>query len=201
MSRRSYSIEDIESLFMQFGNRPHDSGLQERVSVLEHALQCAQQAEWADANESLVGAAFLQNLGHLLAPPGPDDSLIGDAHEALAVPFLEENFSEAVLGPIRQLSAARRYLASTDPKYLQNLPAQVLRLLEQQGGPMSPTEVRQFETTPHAMDAVQLRRWSEQSQVPGQRTPPMDYYIALLEDLQRQSADSEKLEVGPQTVT
>ena len=52
-----------------------------------------------------------------------------------------------------------------------------------------------------AMDAVQLCRWDQAAQVPGQRTPPLDYYLALLEDLQRSHADRDKLEVGPQTVS
>jgi hypothetical protein len=48
---------------------------------------------------------------------------------------------------------------------------------------------------------VQLRRWDDLAKVPGQTTPSLDYYLALLEDLQRARADRDKLEVGPQTVS
>ncbi len=198
---RDFSIEDVETLFMRFGNRAYDGERQETVSVLEHALQSAQQAEWADADEALVGAAFLHDLGHLLAQPDADGNPLGDAHVALGVPLLEAHFGEDVVGPIRLHSAARRYLAATDPAYLKGLSPAALQSLALQGGAMAAAEVKQFEVTPYAMDAVQLRRWDELAQVPGQRTPPIDYYLALLEDLQRQTDDRDKLEVGPQTVT
>jgi hypothetical protein len=49
---------------------------------------------------------------------------------------------------------------------------------------------------------VQLCRLIQQARsTPVPRTPPLDYYLALLEDLQRQYGDRDKLEVGPQTVS
>ncbi len=44
----------------------------ERVSMTEHALQTAYFAQQADAPESLVVAALLHDIGHLLAQV-PDD--------------------------------------------------------------------------------------------------------------------------------
>ncbi|HZE92743.1 MAG TPA: HD domain-containing protein [Rhizobacter sp.] len=194
----SYSIEDIENLFLRFGNEPYD-GLppEETVTTLEHALQCAQLAEWSGADDSLVAAAFLHDLGKFVA----DDSARETAHELRALPHLSDMFSAQVLEPIRLHRVAKRYLAATEPAYLKGLSPTAMRALELQGGPMTSGEVTRFEATPYAREAVQLRRWHDAAKVPGQRTPSLDYYLALLEDLKRQAADRDKLEVGPQTVS
>ena len=38
-------------------------------------------------------------------------------------------------------------------------------------------------TRPHAVAAVQLRRWDDLAKTPGQRTPPLGYYLGLLDSL------------------
>jgi phosphonate degradation associated HDIG domain protein len=195
---RSLSIEDIEALFLRHGNKAYEDARSEPVTTLEHALQCAQLAEWAHADDTLVAAAFLHDLGHFLSDA--DDS-IDNRHETLALPHLVRSFGPAVAEPIRLHVAAKRYLVAIDPDYRKGLSPASLHSLQLQGGPMNADEAEAFETTPYAMDAVQLRRWDDLAKVPGQRTPPLDYYLALLEDLTRALADRDKLEVGPQTVT
>jgi predicted HD phosphohydrolase len=62
----------IEALFQRRGATLY-SGEQvarrEAVSALAHALQCAQLAEWAHADNSMVAAALLHDLGQLLDAP------------------------------------------------------------------------------------------------------------------------------------
>jgi predicted HD phosphohydrolase len=192
-----YSIEDIENLFLRYGNETYQAGRPEPVTVLEHALQCAQLAEWADADESLVAAAFLHDLGHFIDP----DATPHVSHELRALPYLSQTFAPEVLEPIRLQVAAKRYLVATEPAYKDSLSPAAARSLDQQGGPMDAGEIARFEAAPFARQAVKVRRWHDAAKVPGQRTPPLDYYLALLEDLQRQAADRNKLEVGPQTVS
>lgn len=199
---RALSIDDIEDLFLRHGDQAYEGQRQEPVTVLQHALQCGQLAEWAHADDALVAAAFLHDLGHVLisAEERADDTL-DDRHEDVAPPYLSHAFGAEVLEPIRLHVAAKRYLVAVDPDYERSLSPASRHSLALQGGAMSQAEVEAFEATPYAMDAVQLRRWDDLAKVPGQRTPPLEYYLALLEDLQRSRADREKLEVGPQTVS
>jgi len=91
-------IERIDSLFLCSGGCAYDGELLEPVSMLEHALQTAQLAEWDDADESLVAAAFLHDIGRLLpTPPGSDR--VDDVHELRAVAFLSEAFGPGLSNP------------------------------------------------------------------------------------------------------
>jgi len=195
------SCDDIEALFLLHGAQAYESLRREPVTALEHALQCAQLAEWAHADDALVAAAFLHDIGHFPLEGDEVGDAVDDRHETRALPFLDEHFGPEVLQPIRLHVAAKRYLVATDPDYLGSLSPASVHSLGLQGGAMTPAEVDAFEVTPYAMDAVQLRRWDDLAKVPGQRTPPLGYYIALLDDLQRSRADRGKLEVGPQTIS
>lgn len=178
---RILSVADIETLFTKHGSVPYDGSRREPVTALEHALQCAQLAEWAHADDALVAAALLHDLGHLLTPLDGDED--DDCHETVALPYLAA-FGPQVLEPIHLHVAAKRYLVATDARYLASLSPASARSLSLQGGPMTAEEVAQFEATPFAMDAVQLRRWDDLAKTPGQETPPLGYYLALLEDLE-----------------
>ena len=57
-------VSKIEALFMRRGALEYSAERREPVTALAHALQCAQLAEWAHADESLVMAALLHDLGH-----------------------------------------------------------------------------------------------------------------------------------------
>lgn len=175
------SLDDIAALFDRHGGAAYDGSRRESVTALEHALQCAQLAEWAHADDTLVAAALLHDLGHFLTPVAGDTE--DDCHETVALPYLKGRFGAAVLEPIRLHVAAKRYLVATDDGYFAGLsPASVHSLLLQ-GGPMTPVEVLKFNDTPFAMDAVQLRRWDDLAKTPGQATPPLGYYLALLGNL------------------
>ncbi len=60
-------IDEIEALFRRHGHAPYDGARREAVSATDHALQCAQLAEWAGAGPALVAAALLHDIGHFLA--------------------------------------------------------------------------------------------------------------------------------------
>ncbi|MBC7954365.1 MAG: phosphohydrolase [Cytophagales bacterium] len=192
-------VSEIEALFLRQGNQAYDDSRREPVTATQHALQCAQLAEWAHADDALVAAAFLHDIGHFIAAEGA--AHIDDRHEVQALPFLAPHFGPEVLEPIRLHVAAKRYLVATDPAYLSGLSSASVHSLGLQGGAMSADEVAAFEATPFAMDAVQLRRWDDLAKVPGQTTPSLDYYLTLIDDLQRSRVDRGKLEVGPQTVS
>jgi predicted HD phosphohydrolase len=83
--------------------------------------------------------------------------------------------------PIRLHVAAKRYLCATDPSYLAELSPASLHSLELQGGPYSAAEVAAFESSPHAEDAVRLRRYDDVGKVEGLDTPDLEHYRPVLE--------------------
>jgi phosphonate degradation associated HDIG domain protein len=175
------AIDDIERLFAQHGSQLYDGQLRESVTALEHSLQCAQLAEWAQADPSLVAAALLHDIGHFVDEMTGDQ--IDDQHERRAASRLAPSFAAAVVEPVRLHVQAKRYLVATDARYLAGLSSASLHSLGLQGGPMSADECRRFEATPFAEDAVLLRRWDDSAKIPGRKTPPLAYYLPLLREL------------------
>jgi len=178
----SAAIERIETLFLMHGDQIYDDARREPVTALEHALQCAQLAEWADAPAPLVAAAFLHDIGHFIAPQGTDDRT-DDGHETRALSLLIDAFGENVMEPVRLHVQAKRYLAAVDPAYVAALSPASAHSLALQGGPMSANERARFDTLPHAADALALRRWDDLAKQPGRATPSLAYFMALLEEL------------------
>lgn len=173
-------LAKIEYLLATRGSAQYSG---EAVSQLEHALQTAWAAEQAGATAELVAAALLHDVGHLLHGHGEDcaDRGVNDRHEDLGVWVLKSAFGPAVTEPIRLHVAAKRYLCSADPTYFGQLSAASVQSLRLQGGPMSDTEVREFESGPHFAAAVALRRWDEMAKVPGLATPDFAHFKSYLE--------------------
>ena len=171
------TLADIETLFARRGGEQYSG---EPVTQLEHALQTALLAEQAGADDELVTAALLHDLGHLLNEQGKSPTLRGidDLHQYFALPFLRGVFGERVLGAIRFHVDAKRYLCATRPDYWAGLSADSKRSLELQGGIFSPSEAQQFIAQPHAAEAVQLRLWDDLAKAAHLATPPLSHYLA-----------------------
>lgn len=182
MSEATDAIRRIEDLFTACGASAYEGGRRESVSALEHALQCAQLAEWAGADEAFVAAALLHDVGHFSDGLWPDD-VSDDGHETRALPWLARAFGPAVTEPIRLHVAAKRYLVATEPAYFEGLSPASRHSLELQGGPMNSLEMEAFEAEPFAPAAVLLRRWDDAAKTPGKATPSLAYYLALLAEL------------------
>ena len=192
-------IEQIEAMFVQYGATAYEGARKESVSALEHALQCAQLAEWANADAPLVAAAFLHDIGHfIVADPEGDD--IDDVHELRAVPFLAQGFGASVVEPVRLHVQAKRYLVAVDTNYAATLSAASIHSLALQGGPMSADECRFFEDLPFHEQAVALRRWDDLAKEPGKTTPSLAYYLALLDEVQQQPFVDSKIGIGSLSV-
>ncbi|WP_343627918.1 phosphohydrolase [Roseateles sp.] len=189
-------IAKIEALFQRRGHLRYGDERREPVTALEHALQCAQLAEWAHAEHSLVAAALLHDIGQLM--DGPETApLRDDQHELSALPLLRAGgCGPEVLEPIRLHVAAKRYLVSTDAAYGPGLSDASRHSLALQGGPMNAEERLIFMAHPHASAALQLRRWDDLAKRPGMRTPPMAYYLALLEELLRDKRAPHRMSIA-----
>jgi predicted HD phosphohydrolase len=189
-------IAKIEAVFHRRGHLQYGDERREPVTALEHALQCAQLAEWAHAEHSLVVAALLHDIGQLM-DGGSAAPLRDDEHELTALPLLRAGgLGPAVVEPIRLHVAAKRYLVSTDAAYGPGLSEASRHSLALQGGPMNAEERLLFMAHPQASASLQLRRWDDLAKRPGMRTPPLGYYLVLVEELLRDTQVPERVRIA-----
>lgn len=170
------AFDDLQRLFDQRGGEQYTG---EPVTQLEHALQTALLAERAKADDELVTAALLHDLGHLLQDLGETPTLRGvdDEHQHRAVPYLRGLFPERVLGAIAGHVDAKRYLCAIRPGYHDSLSDDSKRSLQLQGGVFTRDEAEDFIARPGAADAVRLRVWDDLAKVAQLPTPPLSHYL------------------------
>jgi phosphonate degradation associated HDIG domain protein len=173
-------VEQIITLYRQRGDEMYGG---EAVTQTEHALQTAHLAETHGSPSTLIAAALLHDIGHLVhdLPENAADLGLDDRHEALGAQWLGTHFGPAITEPGKLHVAAKRYLCAVDPSYLSRLSPASAQSLDLQGGPMADHEVRAFEALPFAADAVKLRRWDDEAKIPGWDVPPIEYYRSCLE--------------------
>jgi phosphonate degradation associated HDIG domain protein len=170
------SIDGIEYAFVTKGHEQYSG---EPVTQLQHALQSAALAEAEGADDELVTAALLHDLGHLLQDLGESPTLRGvdDLHQFIAIPFLRGLFSDRVLGAVQGHVDAKRYLCATRPGYLESLSADSQRSLRLQGGVFSAAQAATFIAQPGAEEAVRLRLWDDLAKSATMLTPPLAHYL------------------------
>ena len=170
------TLAAIQHLFAKHGDEQYTG---EPVTQLEHALQAAYLAENEGADDELVTAALLHDLGHLLHDLGGTPSLRGvdDVHQYRALPFLQGLFSENVLNAIRLHVDAKRFLCATQPQYHALLSEDSKRSLLLQGGTFDNTTAADFIRQPGAERAVQLRRWDDAAKTANLTTPTLTHFM------------------------
>lgn len=178
-------IASVDELFELLAAGGGTAYFGEPVSVLEHSLQAAWFVKKKEGADTLVAAALLHDLGHLLHQEGEDaaDRGLDTRHEELAAEAMDGHFSAAVLDPIRLHVAAKRYLCHAHPKYLHGLSPTSVESLALQGGPMTAEEAESFLALPHAQAAIVLRRADDAAKVKGLAVPALENYRALVAGL------------------
>ena len=173
-------VDDIIRLFETQG---HTAYYGEPVSQKEHALQTAHQAEQEGASASVVVAALVHDIGHVLRglPEDIASQGIDSRHEDAGEAWLACHFGPAVTEPVKLHVAAKRYLCATDPDYQRRLSPASVQSLHLQGGPFRRDEIAAFEKHPYYREAVQLRRYDDAAKVPGWDVPGLEHYRQLLE--------------------
>jgi gamma-butyrobetaine dioxygenase len=161
----------------------------EAVSQAEHALQAAHLAERSAAADTLVIAALLHDVGHLLhgLPEEIAERGIDGRHEQGGASWLAVHFGPTISEPVRLHVAAKRYLCAIEPAYLAELSPASRQSLRLQGGPFDAESLRAFEAEPYSRDAVRLRRWDDEAKVPGLAVPELEHYRDRIGELARRN--------------
>ena len=159
-------------------NGHHRYGLSD-LNQIQHGLQAAWLAEQAGDPDSLVAAALLHDIGHMVHDLGENPAAEGvdDQHEAVGHAFLATLFGPEVTEPVRLHVAAKRFLCGTEADYFARLSPDSVLSLSLQGGPMSAEEAAAFRALPHSADAVKLRRYDEGAKVRGLKTPDLAHFM------------------------
>jgi phosphonate degradation associated HDIG domain protein len=166
-----------------FERRGADSYLGEQVTMSEHMLQGARLAEQANADDALVSAALLHDIGHY-TNEFPVDALAqgtNNHHEEAGAAVLAPFFPKRVIDCVRYHVDAKRYLCPTDPDYFGRLSPASVHTLNLQGGSMNDAEVAAFRNNPHLEAIVRVRIWDEKGKVAGKATPPFAHFAPMLQ--------------------
>jgi len=170
------TLSDIEYLFAVHGATQYSG---EPVTQLQHALQTAHLAEQSDADDALVTACLLHDLGHMLNPQGETPSMRGidDTHQYYALPFLRGLFPAQVLEPIKLHVDAKRYLCQSNADYHAKLSEDSKRSLVLQGGVFDTAQAASFLAQDGAREAVTLRLWDDLAKQDGLKTPSLSHFL------------------------
>lgn len=166
-----------------FERRGAESYLGEPVSMSQHMLQGAVQAENEAAPDELVAAALLHDIGHYTSEFGPysPEDTADNLHDEAGAEVLRHFFPPVVVECVRLHVAAKRYLCATDATYFGKLSVASRHTLELQGGPMDAAEVAEFRRNPFHTEAVRVRIWDEGGKDPAMQTPGFRHYVPLLQ--------------------
>lgn len=154
------AVERIADLYQRHGNKDYG----EVMTQVQHAVQAGRLAVQQGADEELVLAAVLHDIGHLLVHEVPqaerDQALL--RHQLVGADYLLElGFSARLAELVRRHVDGKRYLTAIDPGYLSGLSPASVESLGFQGGPMSPAEVDAFEALPDREQHLRLRQWDD----------------------------------------
>jgi gamma-butyrobetaine dioxygenase len=182
--RKDDPVEIIAELFASEGAADY---LGEPVTQAAHMLQAAALAESDGADDALIAAALLHDVGHFTGTLSGRDLMAGtgNRHSEIGASWLAQWFGEAVTEPVRLHVDAKRYLCAVVPCYAAGLSAASVYTLGVQGGPMQGTELAEFEANPYAAAACRVRRWDDAAKDPGAPVPALDHFRLVLSGLVR----------------
>jgi phosphonate degradation associated HDIG domain protein len=169
--------DEIADLFERGGSEAYFG---EHVTQLQHAVQCAHCAVEAHADDELIVAALLHDIGHLLG--GDVHAEIGVIdHDRSCVEWLKQRgFSARLVALVSGHVNAKRYLVAAREGYYGRLSEASKKTLALQGGPMTQKEAQGFEQSPYYNDLLRLRAWDEQAKDPNAIVPGLDSYLHLV---------------------
>jgi len=143
------------------------------INQRAHAVQSAYHARAQGLPASLVVAALLHDIGHMVHSLDGHPAALGidDQHETIGADWLKRYFGPDVTEPIRLHVAAKRYLCTVEPDYFEKLTDDSIESLSLQGGRMTEDELAAFMQEPYREGAVALRRIDELAKDPNGPMP------------------------------
>jgi predicted HD phosphohydrolase len=151
---------------------------EDAVDELDHALQAAARAAEDSADDELVLASAMHDLGH--------SPMFGDEwqkhHDSIARNWLTPRFGERVGWLAGAHVAAKRYLVATDPEYAATLSDVSIDSLHHQGGAAVDPELIDH---PWWADALRLRRYDDAAKVPRAAGLSIDDVLTVAERVLR----------------
>lgn len=174
-------IDIIFSIFNAFGEQRYG----EEVTQMQHVLQSAHLARLDHADDSLIAAALLHDIGQFIDHAGDaaEQKGVDARHEVTGAAFLSQHFPPAVTEPVRLHVDAKRYLCAVEAGYIDALSRASILSLRLQGGPMNASEVAVFRQESYFEDAIRLRRYDDQGKRRDWDVPELNSYRPLLESL------------------
>jgi predicted HD phosphohydrolase len=152
---------------------------EESVDELDHALQAAARAIEDGADDELVLAAALHDLGH--------SPLFGDVpagrHDKVAQDWLTPRFGDRVGWLAGAHVAAKRYLVATDPDYATTMSDVSIDSLHHQGGAGVDPVFVEHSWWP---DALRLRRYDDAAKDPRARASSIHDVLAVAQRVVQQ---------------
>jgi len=172
-----------DDLSQIYGVRAHERYGLSRINQLMHAVQAGALAQEQGLPSTLVVAALLHDVGHMVHHLGehPAAEGIDDQHELVGAAWLERFFGPAVSEPVRLHVAAKRYLCGTEPAYFSTLSSDSVESLLLQGGPMTLSELGEFRNERYWQEAVMLRRIDEAAKDPDGPLPAFSSFRTIIE--------------------
>lgn len=178
-------IDGLLGLLDRLGHVPYGTA---QLSEYDHAVQCADLARSSGVDDTLVVAALLHDIGHVVMKAAIGEAALGidNKHEEIGAAFLAGLYPAAVTEPIRLHVPAKRYLAATDEAYRDALSPAAARSLARQGGAFTPEQCAAFEALSFYTEAVQLRRWDDLAMVPGHTPAQLRDFADVMQRCLRQ---------------
>ncbi|HEY4442494.1 MAG TPA: HD domain-containing protein [Candidatus Elarobacter sp.] len=170
---RDFDAELLRAILDEAAQRSYGG---EAVDELSHALQTAYLAAASGADDELVLACALHDVGHL---PSVARRTGTTMHEYVGGAFVAEAVSQRAGRIVAAHVRAKRYLVATEPDYRGKLSGTSHRTLLSQGGPLDAVGIAAFQRLPWAGDAIALRRWDDAAKVPGAPEIVVDDLIAI----------------------
>jgi len=154
----------------------------EAITQEQHALQAAYEAQLDGADDEMIIAALLHDIGHICVQHVENMGSYGiKQHDHIGALFVRENgFSERVAQLIEGHVQAKRYLVYKNEEYYERLSPASKQTLIYQGGPMTANEAAQFEQDPLFKDKLKMRDWDERAKESGKKVSNIETYRDMI---------------------
>lgn len=177
---RDKVIDEVMALLQDSGGEEYFG---EAVTKLQHAVQCAWHASQAGADEELILASLLHDIGHLF--DGEEtirDNRVGVVnHDDMGAEWLlARGFSHRLAKLVGGHVDAKRYLTAANTAYMERLSPASVETLKLQGGPMSQADMEAFAAEPELRDMLRLRSWDEMAKDPDWQGPGLESYREMM---------------------